>query len=316
MNMAEPRTDTVETTRVRLGAVGVWSEVLKSASIEDQRVAVARVEALGYRSLWWGEGVAGTDAFVHAAVVLSSSTTLMAGTGIANMWARHPASAQGAANTLEAAWPGRFVLGVGVSHSTLIDVTGQVYDKPLSRMAQYLDAMDQAIPAGPPTSAPVPRVIAALRPKMLALARDHTDGAHTYFVPPEHTALAREALGPRKLLIPELAVVLTSDPSQARRAARAHMAWYMSQRNYAANLNQLGYSDDDLADGGSDRLVDALVAWGDEAAIAARVDLLRASGADHVLLQPLADDVHGVLRQLEALADAVVPDRRAMQTSP
>ena len=186
--------DIVNSTRSRLGPVGVWSELVKSAPIAVQRQAVARIEALGYGSLWWGEGVGGKDAFVNAAVVLSSSTTLIAGTGIANLWARHPANMQGAAATVGAAWPGRFVLGVGVSHGSLVDPSGQVYEKPLQRMASYLAEMDAASAIAPATSVPVPRVLAALRPRMLELARDHADGAHPYFVPPDTShSLARRS---------------------------------------------------------------------------------------------------------------------------
>jgi probable F420-dependent oxidoreductase len=299
-------TGTVDLVRSRLGPVGVWSELVRSAPIAEQRSAVARIEALGYGSLWGGEGVGGKDAFVNAAVVLSSSTTLVAGTGIATLWARHPASMQGAAATVGAAWPGRFVLGVGVSHGSQVHTSGQVYEKPLQRMASYLEEMDAAAADAPATSVPVPRVLAALRPKMLELARDQADGAHPYFVPPEHIPYARQVLGPDKLLIPEQAVVLSSDPSEARRVARAHMEWYLRQANYVSNLKHLGYGDDDLAGGGSDRLVDAIVAWGDEAAIAQRVLQVREGGADHVLLQPLAEDASGVLSQLQALAPAVL----------
>ena len=165
--------------------------------------AVARIEALGYGSLWWGEGIGGKDAFVNAAVVLSSSTTLIAGTGIANLWARHPANMQGAAATVGAAWPGRFVLGVGVSHGSQVDPSGQVYEKPLQRMASYLAEMDAASAIAPATSVPVPRVLAALRPRMLELASDRADGAHPVFrsrrtrPPRSQGARTRQAAHPR-----------------------------------------------------------------------------------------------------------------------
>ena len=299
-------TGTVDWTRSRLGPVGVWSGLLRRAGAAEERGAVARIESLGYTSLWTGEGIGGKEAFAHAAMVLAASTTLVAGTGIANLWARHPATMQGAAATVGAAWPGRFVLGVGVSHAPMVDRSGQAYARPLERMSRYLEEMDAAVADAPATTVAVPRILAALRPKMLELARDRADGAHPYFVPPEHTPQARAVLGPDKLLIPEQAVVLSTDPDQARRAARQHMDMYLRLPNYVNNLRRLGYSDDDLAGGGSDRLVDAIVAWGDEGAIAARVADLRAGGADHVLLQPLADDLDGALAQLEALAPAVL----------
>jgi probable F420-dependent oxidoreductase len=230
----------------------------------------------------------------------------MVGTGIANLWARHPATMQGGAATLGGAWPGRFVLGVGVSHAPMVERSGQSYVSPLDRMTRYLADMDDAASVAPPTPIPVPRVLAALRPRMLELARERAFGAHPYFVPPAHTPQARAILGPDRLLIPEQAVLLATNPAQARPVAREHMARYLELPNYVGNLRRLGYGDDDLADGGSDRLVDAIVAWGDEAAIATRVRELRASGADHVLLQPLAADGPGVMAQLERLAPAVL----------
>jgi probable F420-dependent oxidoreductase len=295
----------VAATRDRLGRVGVWLGSLRPASIEAERQAVRRIEALGYGSVWTGEVIGGKEAFSHQAVLLAASEHIVTGTGIANLWSRHGAAMQGGAAMLGAAWPGRFVLGVGVSHAPLVDPSGQRYEKPLARMAHYLDEMDAAVADAPAVDVQVPRVLAALRPGMLALARDRADGAHPYFVPPSHTPRARELLGPDKLLIPEQAVVLGSDPTEARRIAREHMHMYLQLPNYVNNLRHVGFSDDDLADGGSDRLVDAIVAWGDEQAIATRVRLLLDSGADHVLLQPLGD-LAGAVRQLEILAPAVV----------
>jgi probable F420-dependent oxidoreductase len=170
---------------------------------------------------------------------------------------------------------------------------------------RYLDAMDAAAETASTTELPGPRVLAALRPNMLALARDRADGAHPYFVPVSHTPIAREALGPDKLLIPELAVVLNADPDESRRIARDHMRGYLQLPNYVNNLKLLGYTDADVSAGGSDRLVDAIVAWGDAAAIARRVREHLDGGADHVLLQPLGD-LDAALRQLEHLAPAVL----------
>jgi probable F420-dependent oxidoreductase len=172
-------------------------------------------------------------------------------------------------------------------------------------MSRYLAEMDAAVAASPLTPVPFARVLAALRPRMLELARDHADGAHPYFVPPAHTPMAREILGPDRLLIPEQAIALISDPSEARHVARRHMATYLALPNYLNSLRHLGFGDDDTAGGGSDRLVDAIVAWGDEQAIIDRVIELRSSGADHVVVQPLADDMPGVLVQLERLAPAL-----------
>ncbi|HLI00345.1 MAG TPA: TIGR03620 family F420-dependent LLM class oxidoreductase [Acidimicrobiales bacterium] len=294
----------VAATRSRLGPVGVWSGALRAAPVADEPAAAQRIEQLGYGSLWAGEGIGGKEAFAHAAVILAHTSRLVYGTGIANLWARHPATMAGGAATLGAAWPGRFILGVGVSHAPQVDRSGQTYATPRQRMADYLDGMDRAAGDAPATDVPVPRVLAALGPRMLELARDHAAGAHPYFVPPEHTPLARKELGPDRLLIPEQAVVLATDPAEARRVARGHMEMYLQLPNYVNNLRRLGYGDEDLSGGGSDRLVDAIVAWGDEEAIARRIADLRDGGADHVLLQPIAADLPGVLTQLEHLAPA------------
>jgi probable F420-dependent oxidoreductase len=298
-------TNVVAATRDQLGAVGVWLGSLRSAPVEAERRAARRIEELGYGSLWSGEGIGGKEAFAHMALLLSSTERLVAGTGIANLWSRHPAAMEGGANTIGAAWPGRFVLGVGVSHAVMVTRSGQDYDKPLARTAEYLAQMDAAAPDTPATEVPVPRVLAALRPGMLALARDHADGAHPYFVPATHTRLAREVLGPDKLLIPEQAVALATDEDEGRRIARDHMALYLTLPNYLNNLRHLGYTEADLADGGSDRLVDDIVAWGDVDAIGRRVQEHLDAGADHVVLQPLGD-LDAALTQLAALAPVVL----------
>jgi len=212
---------------------------------------------------------------------------------------------QGGSATLGDAYPGRFVLGMGVSHAPMVDSSGLTYEKPLDHMARYLDDMAASAAMGPVPAIPVPRLLAALRPRMLELARERTDGAHPYFVPASHAPLAREALGPDKLLVPEQAVVLETDPDAARRVARHHMAVYLQLPNYVNNLRHLGFTDDDLADGGSDRLVDAIVAWGDESAIATRVAEHLDGGADHVLIQPLGN-LDRAIEQLEVLAPALL----------
>jgi probable F420-dependent oxidoreductase len=286
----------------------VWLGLLSRLPAEEQRAGVRRIEVLGYGSVWGGEVVGGNDIFAQEATWLCATATIATGSGIANIWARHPATAQAAAAALGDAWPGRFVLGLGISHASIVDRTGQVYERPLERMRQYLDGMEQATAAPPPT--PVPRVLAALRPRMLELARDRTDGAHTYFVPTTHTARARAALGPDRLLIPEQAIVVDPNPIAARTIARRHTKFYLGLPNYVNNLKQLGFSDSDLDGAGSDRLVDAVVAWGDAHAVAARIREHHDAGADHVLLQPLAPDLDGAVSQLEALTIAVVPPGR------
>jgi probable F420-dependent oxidoreductase len=291
----------VRAARERLGPIGVWmGSLLGPATIDEERQAARRIEELGYGSLWTGEIVGGKEAFAHQSVLLAATERILTGTGIANVWAREPGAMEGGGATLGAAYPGRFVLGVGISHGPIVDLSGQTYAEPMEKMVRYLDGMDRAVVFNPVTEVPVPRVLAALRPKMMELARDRADGAHPYLVPPAHTAFAREVLGPDKLLIPEQAVVVETDPAEARRIARSHLAGYLKLPNYVNNLKRLGYGDD-LADDGSDRLVDAIVAWGSEEDVARRVTEHLDHGADHVVLQSLGD-IPTSLTELERLA--------------
>jgi probable F420-dependent oxidoreductase len=210
-------------------------------------------------------------------------------------------------HTLGEASGGRFVLGLGVSHAPMVaGIRGHDYGKPVTTMRSYLDAMEKALYVGPKATEEAPIVLAALRQNMLRLAAERTSGAHPYFVPPEHTARAREILGAGPTLAPEQKVLLESDASRAREIARANMKTYLGLPNYQNSLRWLGFGDEDLTGGGSDRLVDAIVAWGDEKAIAARIQAHRDAGADHVCIQPLrADGAPGPdLRILEALAPA------------
>lgn len=295
----------VAALRNRLGRVGAWVPFY-TVPVAVEVPAIRRLEQLGYGSVWTGETVGGKEAFAHAAAVLAHTDRIVVGTGIANLWARQPATMEAGATILAETWPDRFILGVGVSHADFVEQTGQVYEKPLTRMRNYLTEMAAEAGRTRYEVGRSPLILAALRPRMLALAREQADGAHPYLVPPSHTPLAREILGPDKLLIPEQAVVLSSDPTEARRIAREHMAVYLTRPNYINNLTWLGYTDEDIAGGGSDRLVDAIVAWGDEQAIRDRVDELRASGADHVLIQPLGGGLDGHVAQLERLAPALI----------
>src|SRR5262249_29345640 len=200
---------------------------------------------------------------------------------------------------------GGFVLGLGVSHEHLVSgLRKHEYKKPVAVMAEYLDAMQSAFYRGPEGREDAPLVLAALRPAMLRLARDKARGAHPYFTPPEHTARARRILGPDKWLAPEQKVLLETDPDKARAVARAAMQIYLGLPNYQNNLKWLGFSDQDIGNGGSDRLVDAIVAWGDEAALLRRIRAHHDAGADHVCIQPLRPDGQPGpdLRVLEALA--------------
>jgi probable F420-dependent oxidoreductase len=212
-------------------------------------------------------------------------------TGIANIYARDPVSTAAGQNTLAEAYPGRFLLGLGVSHVPLVEqLRGHIYGKPIASMRAYLDGMDRAPYRAVPPSIKPSRVLAALGPQMLRLAAERADGAHSYFVPPEHTARAREILGGDRILAVEQAVVLETDAAKAREIARAHTVRYLALPNYVNNLRRLGFADTDLTDSGSDRLVDAIVGWGDLAAIIDRIRAHQSAGADHVCIQVLPAD--------------------------
>ena len=259
---------------------------------------------MGYGALWWPESNS-RDAFVNASLVLGSTNHLAAATGIANVWARDPMAMIAAERTVGEAFPGRFVLGMGISHGPTVTARGATYDRPYTRMVEYLDAMDAVHSTAPEPQPPVPRLLAALGPRMLSLAGERTSGAHPYFVPVEHTTIARERMGPDAFIATEVTVVLETDPTRARDLARRFMGRYLGLYNYANNLRRLGWSDTDIADGGSDALVDAIVAWGDEGAIVARVEDHQDRGADHVCIQPLSDE-EAPLDDLALLAAALL----------
>ena len=290
-----------------LGRVGLWTFQLDLQRSPAARETAAELESLGYRTLWVPDAV-GRDPLVNCALLLSATDQMVLATGIASIWARDAMAMRAGQLTVAEAFPDRFLLGLGVSHQPMVDfVRGGKYDKPLSAMREYLDKMDAAVyMAARPTEEPR-RVLAALGPKMLQLAADRALGAHPYFVPVEHTAFAREHLGEGPMLCPEQAVVLDTDPDQARAAARLHMATYLGLPNYTNNLRRFGWGDDDLADGGSDALVDAIVAWGDEEAIAERVRAHHDAGADHVCVQVLTNDATSLpLPQWRRLANALL----------
>jgi probable F420-dependent oxidoreductase len=295
--------------RERLGRVGVWWGALGLEPAAVERDAAAAVEALGYGALWYSETPVNKEAFAHAAILLGATQRIVVASGIANIYARDPAAAVNGAGALGEAFGDRFLLGIGVSHAPSVAMRGHDYGKPLTAMRAYLDAMDAATPRFPIAGGgEVPRVLAALRPRMLELARDRSAGAHPYFAPVEHTARAREVLGAGPLLAPEQAFVLETDPEKAREAARDHMKTYLRLPNYANNLRELGFGDDDFADGGSDRLVDAIVVWGEVDAVAERVRAHHEAGADHVCVQPLGASVDESRAWLRELAPAVVQD--------
>jgi probable F420-dependent oxidoreductase len=282
-------TDRHDQLRSALGRVGVWSFALQTQTAAQEQEAVAAYRAAGYRATWFPESVGSKEAFSHAAVLLAATTDGVVATGIANIYARDPMAMMNGARTLAEAYPGQFVLGIGVSHAPAVATRGAVYEKPLTRMAHYLDAMDAVTWSGAAVGRP-PIVLAALGPRMLELAAERTDGAHPYFVPVEHTALARRIMGPDALLLTEVTAVLDTDPERARRTASAFAERYLQSANYVANLKRLGYTDADVAGGGSDRLLDEVVPQGDVARIVAVVRAHLDAGADHVCVQLRAAD--------------------------
>jgi probable F420-dependent oxidoreductase len=294
------------TAGAQLGRVGVWMGGLGSVSWADGRDAARRIEAAGYGALWISETPGGKEPFAHAALLLGATERLPVATGIANIWVRDAIAARDGAFALAEAYPGRFTLGLGVSHQPVAAMRGYDYGKPLTAMKGYLDALD-ALPYNAPTpSQPVPLLLAALRPKMLGLSAERTAGAHPYFVPVEHTAIARETLGDGPLLAPEVSVVLEADPTAARERARKFAALYLQLPNYTNNLRDLGYGDEDLAGGGSDRLIDAVIGWGDLDTVVARVKAHLDAGADHVCIQSVGTTVDVAVTELERLAPALL----------
>lgn len=273
-----------------IGKIGLWAflDMLPAGPSQD---AAKEIEDLGFKALWIPEAI-GREIFTSSAILLAGSRCLVIATGIANIWARDAMAMMNAQRTLTEAYPDRFLLGMGVSHAPLVDaVRGHLYTKPLTYMRTYLDAMDAAPFAAAQPTTPLTRVIAALHPKMLKLAAERSAGSHPYFVPPEHTKRARELLGPDALLAPEQGVCLETDPEKARRIARSHMAMYLTLPNYRRNLESLGFGAAEFENGGSDRLVDAIVAWGDMDAIRERVRRHHEAGANHVCLQVLTEEM-------------------------
>ncbi len=272
----------------RLGGTGVWNAGLRSLELPEAAEAIAELEELGFSALWIAGGTrAGVLDTVAAGLDATRSMTIA--TGILSIYVEEPEVVAARHAELTAAHPGRFLLGLGVSHRKFV---AERYEKPLPAMRRYLDGLDAA---GVPREE---RVLAALRPGMLRLSAERTLGAHPYLVTPEHTARARELLGPGPLLAPEQTVVLETDPARAREIARAHLAIYLPLENYRNSWRELGLTDDDWAGDGSDRLVDLLVPWGDEEACARAVEAHREAGADHVCAQVAAGHREAVPREL------------------
>ena len=277
------------------GPVGLWTGALDALDVAAARDQVAALDEQGWDALWFGEAY-GREAFTAAALHLGAASRMAVATGIASIYGRDAVAANAASRTLAAAYPGRFLMGLGVSHAPLVErMRGHSYGRPLAAMRDYLDALDAAPYFAAGGESPAPRVLAALGPRMLELARDRAQGAHPYLVTPEHTAFAREVLGAGPMLAVEQAVVLTDDPEVVRRRAHWHLEIYTGLPNYRASWERQGFGADDFVRGGSDRLKAAMVVAGEEA-VAARVGEHLAAGADHVCLQVLGDDAFTVPR--------------------
>jgi probable F420-dependent oxidoreductase len=289
--------------RYALSGTGIWSGLLRYGDAAEAATLATELEGLGYSALWIPD--VGGDVFTPIGTLLGATTTATVATGILNIWMHTPEETAAQHAALTAAHGHRFLCGIGVSHRPFIDHVNEpgTYDKPVDKVSAFLDGLD----AADPPLAPGDRCIAALGPRMLELARTRTAGTHPYLVTPEHTQRAREAVGPDVLVASEQAVVLETDPTTARATARTHLATYLGLPNYTNNWKRIGFTDEDLADGGSDRLVDALVAWGDEQTIATRVQAQRDAGADHVCIQALEPDPRAwPTAQWRTLAPALV----------
>jgi probable F420-dependent oxidoreductase len=277
-----------------IGRIGIWTGVLDAVPSTESRRLAGVIEELGFPTLWIPETL-GRDPFITAALVLGATSRLKIATGIANIYARDAVTMVNTQRTLEEAFPGRFLLGLGVSHHHLVErFRHHDYSRPYSKMVEYLEQMDGAMFLAVGPAERPPTVLAALGPKMLRLAAEKAAGAHPYFVPVEHTAQAREILGPDPILAPEQMVVLETDRTRAREMARQGMAIYLRAPNYTNNLLRLGFTEEDFADGGSDRLVDAIVVTGDVGAVRDRVEAHFAAGASHVCVQVLGQSMTDV----------------------
>jgi probable F420-dependent oxidoreductase len=286
----------------RWGRVGAGIAVPPTPA-EVWRRELVRLEQSAYGSVWINEGIGGWEAMSQLGLVLASTERLVAASGVANIWARHGATAQAGAANLADAYPGRLVLGLGVSNPAVVEPFGVTYRRPLAAMREYLDRMDGAAERAVRPAVPFPRLLAALGPKMLELAAERADGAYPHTMPVEHTALARRALGPDRLLVVGLGAVLDHDRARARAAARRAGVFRLPNSPYLANFRRLGYPEDELTGRVSDRVIDAALACGDADVVAARIREHLDAGADHVVVQMLGADLPGMVTSFHRLAE-------------
>lgn len=291
---------------LQLKKIGIWTGAFEKQPASKLKEAVAELEQLGYGAVWFSEGI-GRESLTQAGLLLSASSRMVVATGITNIYGRDPVTAVDGQRTLSEAYPDRFVLGLGVSHIPLVErLRGHAYEKPVAKMSGYLDTMDKA-PYNSVAPASMYRVLAALGPKMLELAGKRTNGAHTYNVTPEHTATARKILGPGPWLCVEQAVVLEADAAKAREIAREFLGFYLTLPNYTDNFLRLGFTEDDSKNGGTDRLIDAIVAWGTLDAVGKRIEAHLSAGADHVCIQALPADPKSLpMHEWRELAGALI----------
>lgn len=288
-----------------IGPNGIWTFSLDMVPSSQAIEHVAELEELGFGAVWIPEAV-GREPFASAAILLRGGQRIVVATGIAGIYSRDAMTAAAGQKTVAEAYPDRFLLGLGVSHQPMVEaIRGHSYDKPYTAMKEYLDRMDSAIFMAVQPTSPPQRVLAALRPRMLRLAAEKANGALPYFVPPEHTAFARETMGEGPLLAVEQAVVFETDPTKAREIARSHTSIYTGLPNYTGNLERFGFTDEDFIPGGSDRLIDAIVAWGDMDTILERVQAHRDAGADHVCIQVVDGHSAPPVEAWRALSEAL-----------
>jgi probable F420-dependent oxidoreductase len=294
---------------MELGKLGVWVS-MDSMTAAAAAAFAKRVESWGYSALWIPES-RGRNALVHSSWLLANTQKLIVATGIANIYARDAMAMANGQRALAEQSDGRFLLGVGVSHRNMVQqMRGHTYGKPVATMRAYLEAMREA-----PYQAPMPSdkpltVVAALGPRMMKLSAELADGAHPYNTTVQHTAEARSILGPGKLLCPEVWVLFETDPQTARQGAREALSRYLQLDNYVNSWRRQNFGEKDLAGGGSDRFLDALVAWGDESAIRARIQEYWDAGADHVCIQPISPK--GSRQPVdERILDLLAPARRS-----
>jgi probable F420-dependent oxidoreductase len=287
---------------MNISGLGVFAFLDSMAGDRSAEFALG-VERLGYSALWIVEG-SGRNSLAHAAWLLAKTETLVVGTGVASIWARAASTMAAGARTAAELSRDRFILGIGTNNHVSAAMRGLTYDRPVTAMREFLHGMKSAAYNAPAPAAEVPVLLAANNPRMLTLAGTDANGTLTYFITPEHTARAREIVGSKRWVCAEQAVMLERNPAKARAAARAYMKLYLKIPAYLKNLCTLGFDETDFAAGGSNRLVDAIVAWGDEAAVRDRIEAHYEAGATHVCVLPLSSDggLTPDLRALEALA--------------